>query len=79
MENNDAKLKRDIGMLAASFLVLNGIIGAGIFGLPGRLAEVAGTFSPRYSSFLVFLSLQLFGRLQCYPAILAQPVDLSFM
>ncbi len=46
MEINDEKLKRDIGILAAGFLVLNGIIGAGIFGLPGRLAEVAGTFSP---------------------------------
>lgn len=45
-ENSDARLKREIGTLAAGFLVLNGIIGAGIFGLPGRLAEVAGAFSP---------------------------------
>ncbi|MBT5072165.1 MAG: amino acid permease [Kordiimonadaceae bacterium] len=45
-ENSDARLKREIGTLAAGFLVLNGIIGAGIFGLPGRLAEVAGDFSP---------------------------------
>ncbi len=43
---NDAKLKRDIGPLAAGFLVLNGVIGAGIFGLPGRVAEKAGVFSP---------------------------------
>ncbi|HPF47201.1 MAG: amino acid permease [Alphaproteobacteria bacterium] len=50
--SEEAKLKRDIGMLAAGFLVLNGIIGAGIFGLPGRLAEVAGTFSPWL--FLIF-------------------------
>ncbi|MBT6033151.1 MAG: amino acid permease [Kordiimonadaceae bacterium] len=45
-QGNDAKLKRDIGMLAAIFLVFNGVIGAGIFGLPGKLAEQAGMFSP---------------------------------
>lgn len=44
--NTDVKLKRDIGLFAAGFLVLNGIIGAGIFGLPGKLADVAGAFSP---------------------------------
>ena len=43
---NDAKLKRDIGLLAAGFLVLNGVIGAGIFGLPGKLVEQAGVFGP---------------------------------
>jgi len=46
INGSDTKLKRDIGVLGAGFLVLNGIIGAGIFGLPGRLAEVAGAFSP---------------------------------
>ena len=44
--SNDAKLKRDIGLLAAGLLVLNGVVGAGIFGLPGRLADQAGNFSP---------------------------------
>lgn len=43
---NDSKLKRDIGLWAAGFLVLNGVIGAGIFGLPGRMAEQTGIFSP---------------------------------
>ncbi len=43
---NEAKLKRDIGLLAAGFLVLNGVIGAGIFGLPGKLVEQAGIFGP---------------------------------
>lgn len=38
--------------MAAGFLVLNGIIGAGIFGLPGRLAAEAGDFSPWL--FLIF-------------------------
>ena len=45
-QGNDAKLKRDIGVLAAGFLVLNGVIGAGIFGLPGKLVEQAGMFGP---------------------------------
>ncbi len=45
-QGNDAKLKRDIGVLAAGFLVLNGVIGAGIFGLPGRLVEQAGILGP---------------------------------
>jgi basic amino acid/polyamine antiporter, APA family len=43
---NDAKLKRDIGVFAAGFLVLNGMIGSGIYGLPGTLAEQAGLLSP---------------------------------
>ncbi|MDG1438775.1 MAG: APC family permease [Emcibacteraceae bacterium] len=45
-EKNDKHLKREIGLFAAGFLVLNGLIGAGIFGLPGVLAEQAGLFSP---------------------------------
>ena len=44
--DNDKKLKRDIGIFATGFLVLNGVIGAGIFGLPGRLVEQAGMFGP---------------------------------
>jgi basic amino acid/polyamine antiporter, APA family len=55
MTNKQPALKRDIGVMAAGFLVLNGIIGAGIFGLPGRLAEVAGAFSPWL--FLIFGAL----------------------
>jgi len=46
VQENEAKLKRDIGLLAAGFLVLNGVIGAGIFGLPGKLVEQAGMFGP---------------------------------
>jgi APA family basic amino acid/polyamine antiporter len=46
VKGNDAKLRRDIGVLAAGFLVLNGVIGAGIFGLPGRLVEQAGMWGP---------------------------------
>lgn len=39
-------LKRDIGIVGASFIALNGIVGAGIFAMPQALAEGAGAFSP---------------------------------
>jgi amino acid transporter len=42
----DAKLKRDIGFFGAAFLVLNSVIGAGIFALPGKVAVSAGLASP---------------------------------
>ncbi|MEM9402191.1 MAG: amino acid permease [Pseudomonadota bacterium] len=44
--NNASSLRRDIGFYGAAFLVLNGLIGAGIFALPGRIAENAGLLSP---------------------------------
>lgn len=46
VEANEAKLKRDVGLFAAGILVLNGVIGAGIFGLPGKLVDQAGVFGP---------------------------------
>ncbi len=50
-------LKRDIGMIGASMLVLNGLIGAGIFALPARMADALGDFSPYV--FLMFGALML--------------------
>ena len=44
--NAAAHLKRDIGFFGAAFLVLNAVIGAGIFALPGKIAVSAGLFSP---------------------------------
>ncbi len=44
--NPGAKLKRDIGFFGAAFLVLNAVIGAGIFALPGKVAVSAGLWSP---------------------------------
>lgn len=41
-----SKLRRDIGFFGASFLVLNSMIGAGIFALPGKVAVNAGMLSP---------------------------------
>jgi amino acid transporter len=42
----EAKLRRDIGFFGAAFLVLNSVIGAGIFALPGKVAMSAGLASP---------------------------------
>jgi amino acid transporter len=39
-------LPRQLSALAVWLLVINGIIGAGIFGLPGEAARLAGAFSP---------------------------------
>ena len=44
--NPGAQLKRDIGFFGAAFLVLNAVIGAGIFALPGKVAVSAGLHSP---------------------------------
>ena len=41
-----AHLKRDIGYFGAMLLVLNGLIGAGIFALPGAVAANAGLWGP---------------------------------
>lgn len=62
-------LRRDIGFFGASFLVLNAMIGAGIFALPGKVAANAGLLSPWL--FLVvgilFLSIVLtFAELASY-------------
>jgi len=38
--------RRDVGIWGAAFLALNGMIGAAIFGLPGKLDAAVGTFAP---------------------------------
>jgi APA family basic amino acid/polyamine antiporter len=42
----DEPLRRDIGFLGSAFLSFNGMVGAGIFALPGTLHERFGAFSP---------------------------------
>lgn len=42
----DTGLRRDIGFGGSAVLAFNGIVGAGIFALPGTLHEKFGTFSP---------------------------------
>lgn len=39
-------LRRDIGFLGSAFLAFNGLVGAGIFVLPGTLHDRFGAFSP---------------------------------
>lgn len=51
------ELKRSIGFWGASFLVLNGLIGAGIFALPAKMANALGAASPWV--FLLFGALML--------------------
>jgi APA family basic amino acid/polyamine antiporter len=45
-------LRRDIGLTGSAFLAFNGIVGAGIFGLPGTLHRDFGGFAPWL--FLIF-------------------------
>ncbi len=64
-----SQLRRDIGFFGASFLVLNGLIGAGIFALPGKVAVNAGLLSPWLFLVvgLLFLSVVLtFAELASY-------------
>src|SRR3954462_8591591 len=46
LEPRDEPLKRDIGFLGSAFLSFNGMVGAGIFALPGTLHAKFGAFSP---------------------------------
>ena len=57
-----SKLRRQIGLLGAAFLVINGLIGSGISAMPAKVAVRAGALSPWL--FLVvgvmFLAIVLF-------------------
>ena len=41
-----AATRRDVGIWGAAFLAFNGMIGGGIFGLPGKLDAAVGSFAP---------------------------------
>lgn len=62
-------LKRDIGLIGAAFIALNGVIGAGIFVLPQTLAEGAGAASPYlllgFGALMIFVAL-VFGELAAH-------------
>ena len=55
--SGSAHLKRDIGYFGAMLLVLNGLIGAGIFALPGAVAAEAGLWGPWLFLIVGFLFL----------------------
>ncbi len=44
-EGDEGKLRREIGFLGFAAITINGLIGGGIFALPGRAIESAGAFS----------------------------------
>lgn len=50
-------LPRNLGMWGIWLLVVNGLIGAGIFGLPSGAAELAGAYSPLIYVFCALLIL----------------------
>ncbi|HEU0311579.1 MAG TPA: APC family permease, partial [Sphingomicrobium sp.] len=45
-EPQQSGTRRDVGVWGAAFLALNGMIGAAIFGLPGKLDAAVGSFAP---------------------------------
>ncbi len=55
--SNKGLLSKGIGGIGAALLVLNGLIGAGIFALPAKMAAELGAFSPYI--FLIFGALIL--------------------
>lgn len=69
IEKGIGRLRRDIGLLGVGFLVLNGLIGAGIFALPAAIFAKAGLFSPWLFPIigLLFITIILsFGELASY-------------
>ena len=69
MTSQKAQLIRGIGGIGGSLLVLNGMIGAGIFGLPSKVAVQAGVLSPWLfvaAGLLVILIVLAFAELGSY-------------
>jgi amino acid transporter len=52
-------LPRHLGLVGLWLLVVNGLIGAGIFGLPGGAAKLAGEYSPLIYLFCALLILPI--------------------
>ncbi len=52
-------LPRHLGLFGLWLLVVNGLIGAGIFGLPGGAAQLAGEYSPLIYLFCALLILPI--------------------
>lgn len=69
MSSQQAQLIRGIGALGGSFLVLNGMIGAGIFALPSAVAAQAGVLSPWIfvaAGLLIIMIVLVFAELGSY-------------
>jgi len=59
MQNKIHSLPRHLGLFGLWLLVVNGLIGAGIFGLPGGAAKLAGEYSPLIYLFCALLILPI--------------------
>jgi amino acid transporter len=73
----DEPLRRDIGFLGSAFLSFNGVVGAGIFALPGTLYEKFGAFSPYLFplfGLLVLLVALPFARVAAHHRVSGGPV-----
>lgn len=70
-------LRRDIGFLGSAFLAFNGLVGAGIFVLPGTLHDRFGAFSPWAFPLFGLLALAIawpFARIAGHHAVSGGPV-----
>ncbi|MGP9799467.1 APC family permease [Rheinheimera sp. NSM] len=56
---SERSLPRHLGLFGLWLLVVNGLIGAGIFGLPGGAAKLAGEYSPLIYLFCALLILPI--------------------
>ncbi len=66
---DDEPLPRQFSVIALWLLVINGIIGAGIFGVPARAAELLGAYSPIAFALCGLLMLPIllcFGEVSSY-------------
>ena len=73
----DGALRRDIGLVGSAFLAFNGLVGAGIFVLPGTLAERFGAFSPLAFPLFGLLALMIalpFARIASHHPLSGGPV-----
>lgn len=59
MTDSIKSLPRHLGLFGLWLLVVNGLIGAGIFGLPGGAAKLAGEYSPLIYLFCALLILPI--------------------
>jgi amino acid transporter len=73
----DEPLRRDIGFFGSAFLSFNGVVGAGIFALPGKLQDQFGAFSPflfpLFASLVLLVALPL-GRVAARFPVSGGPV-----
>jgi amino acid transporter len=73
----DDLLRRDIGFFGSAFLSFNGVVGAGIFALPGTLYDKFGAFSPflfPLFGLLVLLVALPFARVAAHHRVSGGPV-----